>query len=763
MRRSLFLLLFSALLLPAAAEEGAPHRPAWPEHTLQQAHRIVATWEHEARGVEAEFPAMGLELPADSPADAQADETTEDTVVTCSKAMLFDAAGNNVVYIGNVRVNDPRLSLRAAKRLFIRLPHRELKRTEQEARSSLSAMSDSSPHLGAAAPAEPAAPAAALPEGMQRFILSTEEAVVDTESNHILLYSLAGGQPIIAESGERRFRLTPSADAPAILLADADGNIVLEAADILMSYTDAKGQEIHLHTLGGHLCYNAGARAFALSGQSELRHPQGNIRCSDILLVHLEGEHTVPEDASFMQQFAGADFSGIASLYAKGHVQAEMNAADGQPLGSLQAEELSADARTGLCTLTGDQCALNYSGEYSLQGAQRITLTADGSLSITGRELSGSYRRPSENGHSAVEGTFRTGGLITITPKGDHAEVCLPQGITASDPEADFSCTGEMTATLLPTEGVSAPQLPGSKLNLALARFRTLDRAAASGGITAHRFAPDTHLETAHLQAERAEFDLTQRAAELYGTLSAPIRAAFNGNELEATPDGDNVPHLVLTAAGDAELRGGTITATFTDEKNGTVNARCEHGLRLVRADNRLETDGAAEFRATEAVLTTNGSFRALLVPDPAKADSIFPYSGVRELTTEQGGKLESVKGAMQCSGSIRVCLNTQAKGADVLQSATAEGDVVLAGKEPSGRLIVAKGDRLSVDAATGEKTLTGARVSLSDGVNTHTAAGADAAIRIDAHNNASIRGARNTTDINRIREQIEKQRQKKD
>lgn len=778
MKVARLLVLFASLLRPVAAE--SQHSVAWRDETLQQAQRILATWQHESRGVSHEFKAQGADV--SSPREpAEPVEEGEDTVVTCDGAMLFDTESHNIVYVGNVRLADPCLKLHAPGRLFVRLPEKELATKQDEARQSLEEAlpeNDSKPH---AAPAEKPAEtkptddkksAFALPEGMEPVYLAAADAVADAENNHIILFSPAGSMPVTAESGPNKLTVTPAAEQPAYVLADADGNITVVGQEIAVVWVDEKHQRTELQVEGGSMCYNAAAHAVALTGRCFLRRPEGDIRCDRLLVVSLQGKHEVSEDVGFMQQFASVNAEGIAAVYAEGGVAMTTAGSGEQPASSLRAEVLHYDAETGLCSLTGDACELAYAEQYALQGARRIVLSPDGALAAEGETLSGAYQRPSEDGKSLLKGQFRTRGLMTFTPKGDYAEIRLPQGVSASDAEGDFSCTGELTALLLPVEEVKVPQVPASKLNLALARFRTLDRAAACGDVTAHRYAPLTHQETAHLQAERAEFDLQHHAAELFGTSSSSIRAAYNGNTLEATPDGDNAPHLSLSESGDTELRGGMIHASFTDEKKGSVTARCAHALRLLRAENKLETDGATEFRTEQGILVTKGPlYASLIVEEPSesalsrKKGFHLPYTGIREAATDHGGSVQTAQGSMQCTGHIRVTMDGAANGKDAkmagLKTATAEGNVAIAGKDSTGRIIRATGDRLTLDAATGEKVLTGSRVTLSDGRNTHTVSGGKASVRIDARNNAVIRGTTHSTTVNSIHEQIEQQTKK--
>lgn len=764
--RFLLPLSLLALLLPTAGGAEAWYTRTWPEQTLQQAQRILSTWAHEAQGVGRELEGVVQTTPQASLATEPQEAAGEDTVITCEGAMLFDAASNNIVYVGNVCLSDPRLSLQASGRLFIRLPEHEVTQKQETARQSISNLSGDTPQTSGGktqVPSAESAPMSTLPEGMHPLRLKVQDAEVDTESNHLILFAPAGAAPLELESGGNKLTVAPAEDRPAYILADADGNISVVGADIHAVWTDEQQRRAELHVSGGSLCYNAAEHALALAGECRLQHPSGDISCGRSLLVRLQGEHAVPEDAAFLQQFAALSVTGVAAVHAEGGVKAIAPEA-----GELCGETLDYDAESGLCCLSGEECTLAYGSQYTLAGAQSISLSPEGALRVVGRALSGTYTRPNEDEGEPLAGTFRTGGIITITPEGERAVVSLPQGITAEDAAASFSCTGELTAALLPQEGVAVPSVANSKLNLALLRFRSLDHAAACGDVLARRRDSATGAETGFLQAERAEFDLTHRAAELFGTHDKAIVALYDGNRLEATPDGDALPHLSYSAEGDAELRGGLITATLHDEKNGTLTARCAHALRLIRAENRLETDGAAEFRAEEGVLITNDSLYALLVADEQSAEQkagmlSFPYKGVREAATDKGGSVQTTKGSMQCTGPIRVTMDSAATDAKMggLRTASAEGHVMLAGKDPSGRLIRATGDRLSMDAATGEKVLSGSRVTLEDTYNTHTATGPNAAVRIDARNSAILTGATHTTTVKRIREQIEKQTKK--
>ena len=116
----------------------------------------------------------------------------------------------------------------------------------------------------------------------------------------------------------------------------------------------------------------------------------------------------------------------------------------------------------------------------------------------------------------------------------------------------------------------------------------------------------------------------------------------------------------------------------------------------------------------------------------------------------------------MRCTGRIHVVMKEQpASGKDRsaaadIEQAIVEGNVAIAGKDDKGKPVQAYGDKLTIDGASGVKTLSGSRVTLRSGNTTHTASGAGAAVTIDAQNNIRITGAKHTTSATNLRNQLE-------
>ena len=143
-----------------------------------------------------------------------------------------------------------------------------------------------------------------------------------------------------------------------------------------------------------------------------------------------------------------------------------------------------------------------------------------------------------------------------------------------------------------------------------------------------------------------------------------------------------------------------------------------------------------------------------------------FNYVGVESVATDEGCTARTARGSMQCEGKLRMTLNPRPAKDDEwggLLTLRAEDRVAVAGRSGDGRLLRGTGDLLVADAASGTKRLSGRRVTLSDGNNTHVASGAGAAVVLDNKNNARVFGAVQQTVSTRIHEQIEKNKQKKE
>lgn len=725
------------------------------------------TWCAHFSQVSDDLKALGVELPAPAPASSQTDSAAADgtTTVTADLGMLFDAASSRIIYLGNVKLQDSRLNLAAREQLHIYLPR-------------ISAPQDSG-EIPLTAPGKAAAPQAATEEAQEPTTpapatepasstmpasITADLALADTLNNTILVYSPSEGGEIHLQYGDSKVHITSATASKAPrLLADQQGNILLEGDQILVSMIDKQGATSELCTRGGAIYYHAASSTLYAPGSSTLSHPDGTLTCSEMLCIKLRTATPAPAAKnSFMSQFTGLKFDGIDSATARGQVIATRKAGENAPAAEVHGEELSYNGQSGECALTGTACKLVYD-QYQVNTNNGIHLLPNGDIELRGSDINGHYTRQGSTPGTTLRGTFKANANVIF--RADLGTISTAEGIALADDEADFSCTGPVNLVLVRKEGATVPERKPGMPNLAITQYGDIARARAEGNVTAHRYEPGTRKCLGELQSQMVETDLTTGETLLTGAQDTELVAHYNGNRLAAMPAAGKAATVELRNNGDIRLNGAHLSAEILNDE-GTTKAECQDYVMLVRAENRLETGSATRLQTDKAILTTTGPLQAYLVADesataPAKGKFTglrFNYTGIREASTESGCTVRTEKGSMQCTGPVRLLMSEQ-KGKDKmlggLVRATASGNVAVAGKDNTGRLFRATGDFLDVDNTTGMKVLSGSKVTLADANNTHTASGKGAAIRIDAGNNASITGEKHTTSATNIKQQI--------
>lgn len=787
MKPALLLLALGAPLLAAAVP--SPADAPWLAAAVEQSHGIVSAWQKETRNIDDEFALLEVDYPTYDAAavDDLPDSPNGDTVAVCEGGLLFDALHYDLVYLHHVRLRDDRLHLRARNRLFLRLQERKVEnsRDELEQQAQKAAVSGAHPGLleksvgngCAESCTETVSPAPVIAE--EPLEIRTFDAVADAQNNCIILYAPAGKGGISLDNGKNHLRVAEVAEGAAMVLADGDGNILLQGGALDMEWTDDHGGVTRLHSMGGLAYYRAADSTLVLPGAVELARPDGTFSCTDSLVLRLEqGEKPVEPKKGFMQQFAQLHPTGVAALTARGQVRLHRVAENREQ--TLEGDALSFNAETGECRLSGTLCRLK-DGAYMLESDKGIELKPNGDLTLLGHTPRGAYERASQKKENApLCGTFEAFAPLHFCA--ETRTVSTASGFRMSDAEADFSCTGAVEVQL--SARGEAPDLGemAGKLNLAVAACGEPETLHVAGAVTARLKDAATGAVTGYLTGETLTADLRTGAALLAGTAERNAVAEMDGNHLEATAGGEVVvPSLQISENGDVTLNGDSIETTLKTGQ-GTATAHCRTMLKLVRETDTLETGSGAEFVSDEARVMTNGPLFAHLVREaempadetrPAAeqehrakfAQLRFNYKGIESARTEQGGTVQTTKGSMQCTGLMSLTMDPDAKDSKMagVKTAQATGNVAVAGKDGSGRLIRATGDVLTLDAATGMKVLTGSRVTLSDAYNTHIASGAGAAVRIDEKNNARITGASHSTTATHLQEQINKQQKKKD
>lgn len=745
---------------------------------LKTARTQANTWCAAFEQIKTDLSELGVELPppSESYEHPEAVAAEGETLVTSELGMLFDNANSRVIYLGNVRLQDPRLNLTARDQLLINLPAMELgnkkKDTPPEADTPAEQPTVAEPVQDEAPADEEAEQPADEPYTGEKASIITESAIADTVNNAILLYAPREGGQIHLTMGKNIVRITnkPNGKAPRIL-ADPQGNIFMEGEDILLCMTDKKGETSELRTESGLLFYHAGTHTVYTPGKSQYTGPQGTLSCTEMLTVLLtpaaQGEDTKPK-TGFMSQFTGLKFEGIETATAKGQVIATAKAREGRAATRAEGDELHYNGKTGELSLLGSKCHLTY-GDYVINADEGIHLLPNGDIELRGKDINGSYARTSSETGQPLHGTFKANNTIIF--RAELGTINTENGITMADEEIDFTSSGPTHLVLARKEGAKKQTPKPGMPNLAIAEYGDVLRARATGNVIAHRYEPGTRKCIGELKAETVVTDLKTGETIITGAVDKPLIALYNGNRVESKPAEGQAATMEILTNGDLKLNGADITATLLTDK-GSTTAKCKDYVLLVRAEDQLETGSSTRLYSETGILTTNGPMSAkLLAKDKAPAAPgkkgiaglRFNYIGIKEATTNSGCTVQTEKGSMQNTGAVRLVMDTEQKSADKmlggLKYATAYGNVAIAGRDKSGRLLRATGDKLHVDAITGKKVLSGREVTLADINNTHKASGKGAAISIDADNNASITGAEHTTYATNIREQLNEQK----
>lgn len=764
----------AALVIPVFCATGADYSA-----DLQSARERADKMTEQIAQVESELKAFGVELPsAGQPAEQETVNEEEDTQVTSELGMFFDAADSRLIYLGNASVRDPRINILAREQLHIYLQSfssdkKEKEPAEQEVAAPAPEVADEVEVEEPAAVEEPAEPVEERSETAptQPASVMAHSVIADTINNAIYVYSPADGGEISLKSGQNEVLIHSSEASVARILADPEGNILLEGATVVLTGVDKDGGVTRLTTTGGHAYYHAATHTLHVPGKSELVHPDGTLNCTDMLCVVLnpaEGA-PLPKKNSFMGQFTSLRFEGISTATASGQVVATGQAVDGRAAMRAEGDEMIYNGRTGECSLVGSACRLVY-GNYEVLADQGLHLLANGDIELRGNDIHGSYERESSQPGQMLRGTFKANANVIF--RADLGTVTTEKGITLADDEADFSCSGPVHMVLAPKEEAKMPEQKPGMPNLAITRYGEVSRARAAGNVVAHRYEAGTRRCIGELKAETVDADLITGETLLTGAPGVPLVAHYNGSNIEAVPAAGESATMEMRANGDLKLNGAQISAVMQSEDGVTTASCCDYVL-LVRAEERLETGSSTVLKSPKAILTTNGSMHARLASkgEPVNRKKKFPgfsfnFTSIREATTNEGCTVRTEKGSMQCTGPVHLVMDTENKGADKmmggLKFATARGEVAVAGRDSTGRLLRASGDLLEIDSATGMKVLSGRTVMLGDAYNTHIASGPGACIRIDADNNASIHGQKHTTAATRIREQMEKEKSKK-
>ncbi len=766
-------LVLLSLLCPSAAGE-SPASPA-----TQEVGKRADEIQHAAAVVDDALRELGAEdetRPAEAdPGSPMPDAQQGHSVAVSDGGLFFDAANSRLVYLRNVRLNDEHLKLRAANRLYIQLPKEETQDNASEVAEQTYNPTETAPAQQSQKAEEPKKSSSSELPPLTVDVIAYD-ALVDSVNNRMVFTSGPGVNKLMFRLGDNELVLTQAEGARACLLADEQGNLLLEAPDIRMQWRADDGTLSSFHTTGGRVLYHAASHALVLEGPVEASYRDGEstLRCSGPLCATLKPQDGAParKAEGFMGQFAAMSFGGVAAASATGNVQ--LTSRTGGQQMSVSGDALYYNGLTGAVELPGTPCILSYGdgGRNSLQTDGAFLLTPDGDIHFKGTgSIEGVYERPSRTkGAAPLQGT-----LSAVAPLSFHAATgtVTTRALSCRDAEMSFSCTGEVALALAPrtAEELAEANLPPREkvgmLNLALARYNGVNFVKALGQVRAEVLEPGSlSTQEASLSASELVADLRTGEVKLTGEDET---ASISGRSyaLSGTAGAGFPASVHLKPNGDIEVRGSRVTCALPGEK-GMTTLTCSDRALLSREPRSLSLGPGARLQSPDGIVTTNGALQAVLAASHKPARPLSPrfpqlsynFSGLESAETFEGATVRSAQGSLQCSQHLSILMlppgSSERSQLGGIRSAIATGRVLVAARDNSGRVVRASGDRLSVNGTTGEKRLTGSRVVLEDARNRHEASGSGAAVVIDARNNARITGERHTTSATGIRTQVE-------
>lgn len=749
----------------------------------------------ESQQLEHDLPRFGaLEPYRFDPAAPMPEAPKGHSAVAADGGLLFDNRNSCLSYIGNVRLNDERVQLRAAHRLFVRLPEKakpdadepNKQKSAQPPAEQQNAAKPDAPKANKPTPAEQAdkkpEPTDAKPTKKQVAatepgLIIAENAAVDLRDSKMLLEGLADGAPSLSLTrGSDSIVLNKAADgSPAKIFADYQGDVLMQGSKITFTWHDAKGETWQLVSDKGPVYYKAEQHCLIVPGKAKLTAPGRTLRTEQALyLVFAPAEEQPAAKNTPFSQFLNMRFKDVEYMDAYGNVLMVGNAAEGRPRTTLRGDALHYEAATGKSRIIGDP-VLTY-GKNSLATTEEIELLENGDAIIRGENVVGTYERlytAAGGAATPLVGDYTAKGPITY--EAERNCVLLPAGISASDKHGSFSCTGPAEVYLLAKEGAAPkPARDGMRMpNLTIAQQSDISRIVAKGEVRAHSDA-SANGEACDLSGDELDMDLQRTTALLTAEGNTRVQTRYGKHVLTAQAAGGKTAAVRLQENGDIEAKGSMITAVVPGDE-GDTTVTCRESMYLAREKNILTLGPDSKIQTPQTIMTARAPLRAELAAGdkptaaPAKRPHLqYNIGGLKRATTPSGGSVRTAQASLQCDGALEIALKpgSQAKSSagarDNLSAAKAVGKVRLAGKDPNGRLMRATGDRLDFDPATKNFLLRGEIVTLVDAHNTHSAMGKGACITIDPRNNVRVTGEKQITTAGKVPEQMDNMKKKK-
>ncbi len=711
-----------------------------------------------------------------------------ETAVVSESGMYFDNLRSCLIYVGNVRLNDERLRLRAAHRLYVMMPEKD----KETAAKNISSTTQGKPANGQITPPtgapkkkadaqpgqkptdkeSPAPTSADTPPAQPQppVLMTVQNAAVNVPANKALLEGLPRNPSVSMQWGEDSlFLQTQQNGQPAWVYADPVGNVLLVGAHFRGKFVQ-EGKHYELTAERGPAYYDAATRTLTIDGPATLTSAGERIFSDEQMCVSFApGKPPASPPQGAFSQFTGMRLGPVQKAVARGHVVCDRAAQQKQPASRVTGDLLTYNAVNGACQVQGAPCSLKY-GAQSLQTKGVIFLEPNGDMRINGKLINGTYERPvsREAAASVIVGTYQAKGPLFYDAR--ENKVIFPAGLRAADKLAQFSCTGRAEFFLRAISDPAPPQKVGM-LNLAVARHQEVLRLTAQGNVKMHSAATPEQAEV-DVSCDALAADVARGSAHLRSFGSSPSHARYGQYTLDAQSAPTRTADVLVADNGDITATG-TNLRTQLPAQDGMIDVRCTQYMHLERTKNLLTLGPNSVTVSPKGILTARGALDAILSENPAQHAPMqkyphlhYPYTGLRQAITEQGGSLRTEKMSLQCDGPMSIRLVPgQSKPTknfrESLEAAFAFNRVRVAGKDVEGNLRRADGDSLTFDRPSGNFYLRGARVFLMDKDNIHTAFGRDACVTLDPDNNVHVTGEHQMTTATRFRQQIESRRKK--
>lgn len=693
------------------------------------------------------------------------------TAVVADSGMYFDNLRSCLIYVGNVRLNNERLQLRAARRLYLLLPEKEKEAAAKDISTDKPAgkkpataerTAPAAPHPAPSNPAKPPAP----PE--PPMLIVAENAAVDEPGSKALLEGLRREPSLTIHRGEDLLILHEQEDGePAWAYAAPSGNVLFLGARVVGKFT-RDGEHYELTAQRGPLFYNAATRTLTIDGPATLTSSSERISSDEqMCITFAPGKQPASGKKGSFAQFTGMRLGPMQRLAARGHVVCDRAAKEGQPESHATGDILTYNAATGASRIEGTACSLIY-GKQTLRTSGVINLEPSGNASVSGDVITGVYERPAPRGAKPafITGTYTTKGTLLY----DAAEnkVTFPAGLQARDSLTRFSCTGQ-TIVYLQRAVQPPPARKEGMPNMTVAHQQGVLRFTARGNVKLHSAATSEQQEI-EASCDELSAHVIRGTAHLHSVDGTVSHVRYGGYLLDAQSDKLRGGDVTVDENGDIKATGTRLHAQLPG-KEGMADIRCTQLIHLARVRRLLTLGPDSTINSPNGILTAHGKLDAELTEDPEphplphKYPHLhYPYSGLRQASTEQGGSLRTVKMSMQCDGPMFIRLLPGKPNDDFrenIDQATAYKNVRIAGKDAEGKLRRADGESLFFNHKSGNIYLRGARVTLMDADNTHTASGRDACITIDPKDNAHVTGEHQTTAASHFRRQVDSHKKK--